>query len=168
MLSTLLIALGAAVVAAILLAVLERPRKWLVRQARRYWRAVSPRHHEGMVREIEHIAAELNAQASRHEETNLAVERLSAELSVQAGRQQEARLAIERIAATLTERACMEEGNPDDEYRDDHYRWFTGDPDANIDYRRKQQRDLARLYPQRYNEAKDAVERLLKDSDNQG
>jgi hypothetical protein len=55
------------------------------------------------------------------------------------------RLAIERIASELTMRRCMEEGNPDDEYRDDFYRWFTGDPDANVDYERKQQRDLERL-----------------------
>ena len=32
----------------------------------------------------------------------------------------------------------------DDEYSD-WYRWFTGDPDANVDYSRKQQRDLQRL-----------------------
>jgi hypothetical protein len=25
------------------------------------------------------------------------------------------------------------------------YRWFTGDPEANVDYKRKQQRDLERL-----------------------
>jgi hypothetical protein len=53
--------------------------------------------------------------------------------------------AIERIAAHLTRRLCDEEGNPDDEYRSDLYRWFTGDADANIDYSRKQQRDLERL-----------------------
>jgi hypothetical protein len=53
--------------------------------------------------------------------------------------------AIERIAAELTQRMCNEEGNPDEEYRSDLYRWFTGDPDANVDYRRKQQRDLERL-----------------------
>lgn len=109
MLSDVLIPLGAALVAAILLALLERPREWIVRQARRLWLAASPRQHEAT------------------------------------------RLAIERIAATLTERACMEEGNPDDEYRDDLYRWFTGDPDANIDYSRKQQRDQERLKQGFYN-----------------
>jgi hypothetical protein len=103
MLSTLLIALAAAIVAAILLAVLERPRKWIVREARRIWLAISPRQHE------------------------------------------QTRLAIERIAAVLTERICYDEGNPDDEYRDDWYRWLTGEPDANVDYSRKQQRDLERL-----------------------
>jgi hypothetical protein len=53
--------------------------------------------------------------------------------------------AIERIAAELAQRRYDEEGNPDDEYRSDWYRWFTGDPDANVDYQRKQQRDLERL-----------------------
>lgn len=53
--------------------------------------------------------------------------------------------AIERIAAQLTQRLCDEEGNPDEEYRSDLYRWFSGDPDADIDYSRKQQRDLERL-----------------------
>ena len=53
--------------------------------------------------------------------------------------------AIERIAAELTQRRCDEEGNPDDEYREDFWRWFTGDPDANVDYSRKQQRDQERL-----------------------
>lgn len=52
--------------------------------------------------------------------------------------------AIERIAAELAELRCRNEGNPDDEYRSDWYRWFTGDPDANVDYSRKQQRDLER------------------------
>lgn len=54
-------------------------------------------------------------------------------------------LAIERIDFDLTERRCQEEGNPDDEFRDDWCRWFTGDPDANVDYKRKQQRDRERL-----------------------
>jgi hypothetical protein len=53
--------------------------------------------------------------------------------------------AIERIAAELAQRRYNEEGNPDDEYYADWYRWFTGDPDANIDYERKQQRDIERL-----------------------
>ncbi|MGH3219636.1 MAG: hypothetical protein ACRDPY_13165 [Streptosporangiaceae bacterium] len=53
--------------------------------------------------------------------------------------------AIERIAAELTQLRCVQEGNPDEEYRSDWYRWFTGDPNANVDYSRKQQRDLERL-----------------------
>jgi len=53
--------------------------------------------------------------------------------------------AIERIAVELAQRKCDEEGNPDDEYWSDWYRWFTGDQDANVDYGRKQQRDLERL-----------------------
>jgi hypothetical protein len=55
------------------------------------------------------------------------------------------RRAIERIAAELAQRRCDHEGNPDDEYYSDFYRWFTGDPDANVDYSRKQQRDRERL-----------------------
>ena len=109
MLSDVLIPLGAAIVAAIFLAMLKRPREWIVRQARRLWLAVSPRQHEAT------------------------------------------RLAVERIAAHLTAQACASEGNPDDEYRDDLYRWFTGDPDANIDCSRKQQRDLERLKQGFYN-----------------
>jgi hypothetical protein len=53
--------------------------------------------------------------------------------------------AIERIAAELAERRSSQEGNPDDEYWSDWYRWFCGDPDANVDYSRKQRRDLDRL-----------------------
>jgi hypothetical protein len=53
--------------------------------------------------------------------------------------------AIERIAAELTQRKCWEEGNPDDEYESDWYRWFTGDPEANVDYSRKQERDAERI-----------------------
>lgn len=109
MLGDFLIPFGAAIVAAVLLALLERPREWIVRQSRRVRNVLSLRRHEAM------------------------------------------QLAIARIAAELTERACREEGNPDDEYRDDLYRWFTGDPDANIDYSRKQQRDLERLKQGFYN-----------------
>jgi hypothetical protein len=53
--------------------------------------------------------------------------------------------AIERIAAELAQRRCDQEGNPDDEFWSDWYRWFTGDPDANMDYERKQRRDLERM-----------------------
>lgn len=60
-------------------------------------------------------------------------------------RQEDTQRAIERIAAELAQRKCDEEGNPDDEYRSDWYSWFTGDPDANVDYRRKQQRDREHL-----------------------
>jgi hypothetical protein len=60
-------------------------------------------------------------------------------------RHEDMQRANERIAATLAYRANMEDGNPDDEYYEDLYRWFSGDPDANIDYSRKQQRDLERL-----------------------
>jgi hypothetical protein len=60
-------------------------------------------------------------------------------------RHEDMQRAIDRIAAELAARRCGQEGNPDDEYRDDWYRWFTGDPDANVDYERKQRRDLERL-----------------------
>ena len=60
-------------------------------------------------------------------------------------RRENTQRAIERIAAQLTQRLCDEEGNPDEEYRSDLYRWFTGDPDADIDYSRKQQRDREHL-----------------------
>ena len=66
-------------------------------------------------------------------------------LAVSPRQTEETRLAIERTAAVLTGRICQMEGNPDNEYRDDWYRWLTGDPDANVDCSRKQQRDKERL-----------------------
>jgi len=71
------------------------------------------------------------------------VQRLQLRLYLQ--RRQDTQRAIEHIAAELAERRCIQEGNPDDEYWSDWYRWFCGDPDANVDYSRKQQRDLERL-----------------------
>jgi hypothetical protein len=53
--------------------------------------------------------------------------------------------AIERIATELTQRRYWEDGNLDDELWSDWYRWFTGDPDANVDYKRKQERDKVRF-----------------------
>ena len=57
--------------------------------------------------------------------------------------------AIDRIAAELAQRRCDDEGNLDEEYWLDWYRWFTrwftGDPTADVGYRRKQERDLDRL-----------------------
>jgi hypothetical protein len=62
---------------------------------------------------------------------------------------EDTRRAIERIAAELAQRRCDDEGNLDEEYWLDWYRWFTrwftGDPTADVGYRRKQERDLDRL-----------------------
>jgi hypothetical protein len=58
---------------------------------------------------------------------------------------EDTKLAIQRIAAELASSRCSQEGNPDDEFYDDWYRWFTGDSAANVDYSRKQQRDQVRL-----------------------
>jgi hypothetical protein len=60
-------------------------------------------------------------------------------------RRENSQRAVERIAAELAQRRSDQEGNPDEEYHSDWYRWFTGDPDANVDYSRKQQRDLEHL-----------------------
>ena len=68
-----------------------------------------------------------------------------AQLRLYLRHRQDTARAIERIAAELAQRRCDQEGNPDDEYYSDWYKWFTGDPDANVDYSRKQQRDLERL-----------------------
>jgi len=68
-----------------------------------------------------------------------------AQLRLYLQRREDTQRAIERIAVALAQRQCDEEGNPDDEYWSDWYRWYTGDPDANVDYKRKQQRDLERL-----------------------
>lgn len=53
--------------------------------------------------------------------------------------------AMERQAEYLTQEVYSREGNPDDEFWSDWLRWFNGDPDANVDYERKQQRDIERL-----------------------
>jgi hypothetical protein len=68
-----------------------------------------------------------------------------ARLRLNLQRRESTQRAIEWIAAELAQRRCSQEGNPDDEYRSDWYRSFCGDPDANIDYSRKQQRDVERL-----------------------
>jgi hypothetical protein len=60
-------------------------------------------------------------------------------------RRQRVDLAIERMAWELTQRRCDQDGNPDDEFRSDWFRWFSGDRDANVDYSRKQERDEERL-----------------------
>lgn len=60
-------------------------------------------------------------------------------------RRENMQCAIERIAVELAQRRCGQDGNPDEEFYSDWYRWFTGDPDANVDYGRKQQRDLERM-----------------------
>jgi hypothetical protein len=66
-------------------------------------------------------------------------------LALSPRRHEDMHRAIERIAATLAHQINQQDGNPDDEYYEDLYRWFTGDPNANIDYSRKQQRDRERL-----------------------
>jgi uncharacterized protein YecA (UPF0149 family) len=75
--------------------------------------------------------------------TRMLIRRVQMRLYLQ--HREDTRRAIERIAEELAQHRCDEEGNPDEEYRSDWYRWFTGDPDANVDYRRKQERDLERL-----------------------
>jgi hypothetical protein len=52
---------------------------------------------------------------------------------------------MERQAVEQTRLRCREDGNPDDEFESDWYRYYTGDPDADVDYRRKQQRDAERF-----------------------
>jgi DNA-nicking Smr family endonuclease len=54
-------------------------------------------------------------------------------------------LAVERLAAMETQRRCAEDGNPDEEFRSDWQRYYTGDLEANVDYRRKQERDVERM-----------------------
>lgn len=100
---TWLLALLAAVVVAIVIAALKRPREWAKRMAQRIRLAISLRRHEDMER------------------------------------------AIERIADVMAQQVCRADGNPDDELYSDWYRWLTGDPDANVDYARKQRRDRERL-----------------------
>jgi hypothetical protein len=108
----------AAAILTVLGLVLKRPRATLAAWTR------------GLIRRVK-----LRLYLQYREDTQRAIERI----------EEDAQRAIERIAAELAERRCQQEGNPDDEYRSDWYRWFTGDPDANVDYRRKQQRDRERL-----------------------
>jgi hypothetical protein len=72
-----------------------------------------------------------------------------AQLRLYLQHQEDTKRAIERIAAELAQRRCDDEGNLDEEYWLDWYRWFTrwftGDPTADVGYRRKQERDLDRL-----------------------
>jgi hypothetical protein len=117
MTTDIVLAIVAAIIVAIAAALLTRPGRAAHQFMVRVRTAMSLRRHEDMWEAIERIAAE-------HED-------------MQRG--------IQRIAAELAMRRCTEEGNPDDEYRDDFYRWFTGDPDANVDYARKQQRDRERF-----------------------
>ncbi len=64
---------------------------------------------------------------------------------VSPGRHEDQERAIERMAHEFAMRRCQEDGNPDDELYSDWLRWFKGDPAANVDYKRKQQRDMDRL-----------------------
>ena len=60
-------------------------------------------------------------------------------------------LAVARIAAELTQRLCDEEGNPDDEYRcRTCCAGSLATRPANVDYSRKQDRDLARVRDGQY------------------
>ena len=53
-------------------------------------------------------------------------------LRISRRRQESERLArsADRIAVLLASRQNQEDGNPDDEYFADWYRWLSGDPDA--------------------------------------
>ena len=125
--------------------ILRRPRRWVVRTGQRAWESISPRQHERDRAEITSLSADL-AGLREAQTSNLAIiDRQSAELAELRARSDQAELAAARVAAHLTEDLCRAEGNPDDEYRADLDAWFRGDPDANIDYSRKQARDMARL-----------------------
>jgi hypothetical protein len=67
MLNAFWLAVAAAVVVAVATALLERPREWTLRTARRVRRALSPRRHEDMQRAIERIAAELASRRYQEE-----------------------------------------------------------------------------------------------------
>src|ERR1700751_3086807 len=70
-------------------------------------------------------------------------------LRISRRRQESERLArsADRIAVLLASRQNQEDGNPDDEYFADWYRWLSGDPDADpfeAFIQRKQRRDVAK------------------------
>jgi hypothetical protein len=72
-----------------------------------------------------------------------------ASLRVSRRRQETERLArsSDRMAVLLASRQNQEDGNPDDEFFADWYRWLSGDPDADsfeIFIQRKKLRDVAK------------------------
>jgi hypothetical protein len=136
MVSTLVYAVVAAIVVGVIWWALARPRSLAGRWVRRGWWWLSERasqeRDEAISRRVEEINTALNSKIEAvHDQLLRRVEKLE--------------LAVARIAEDLAGRQCAEEGNPDDEFRSDWQRWFAGDPTANVDYSRKQERDLAGL-----------------------
>jgi hypothetical protein len=138
MITDLVYALVAAVIVAVFGWALARPRSAAGRWLRHTWWwlfvRIGQEHDEVISKHVDNVERALNARISS----------LEAALTERADAFER---SIARIAAELAQRRCDQEGNPDDEFYSDWNRWFTGDPDANVDYSRKQQRDLARLRP---------------------
>lgn len=141
MVSTLVYAVVAAIVVGVVWWVLARPRSLAGRWLRRGWWwlfvRTSQERDDAISMGVEEIDSALNAKVEAlHDQMVHRIETVER--------------AVARIAAELAERICDEEGNPDDEFRSDWQRWFAGDPTANVDYSRKQERDLASLRDRHY------------------
>lgn len=134
--TALIYAIIAAIVVGILSWTLAKPRSLVRRWLRHAWWwlfvRTSQERDEALNKRIDEIHGALNDKIDALE---VAVTKRLATVE----------RAVTRISAELAQRQCNEEGNPDDEYYSDWYHWFNGDPDANVDYSRKQERDLARL-----------------------
>jgi hypothetical protein len=134
--TALVYAIVAAIVVGVLSWALAKPRSLAGRWLRHAWWwlfvRTSQEHDEALNKRVDEIHEALNDKIG------------ALEVSI-TKRLDTVERAVIRISTELAQRQCSEEGNPDDEYYSDWYRWFSGDPDANVDYSRKQERDLARL-----------------------
>jgi hypothetical protein len=125
--------------------VFGRPRRWARGQLTRTWAAVSPRQHEQDRQETAQLAARVAELTEQRAEDLVLIGRQAAQLEELRAWREGADRARARVATELARQYCDHEGNPDDEYRTDHEAWFRGDAGADVDYSRKQARDLARL-----------------------
>lgn len=136
MVAGLVYALIAAVIVGLLTWALAKPRSLAGRWLRHAWwwlfLRIGQQRDEAISKHVDEVEHTLNAK----------IDALDVALT---GRLDTVERSMARIAAELAQRRCDQEGNPDDEFYSDWYQWFSGDPDANVDYSRKQARDLARL-----------------------
>lgn len=106
---------------------------------------VSVRAHEDQARAIDQIAQDVASSGVALSQVTNKLGDLQLRIRMVESKTATLELAITRIGEELASRRCSQEGNPDDEFYSDWFRWFIGDPDANVDYSRKQQRDRERL-----------------------
>jgi hypothetical protein len=133
MITALVYALIAAVIVGLFGWAVAKPRSVAGRWLRRaWWWLFSRKGDEAITKRVDEIERILDGR----------IDTLEVALTERIGTLER---SVERIATELAQRRCDQEGNLDDEYYSDWYRWFIDDPDADVDYSRKQKRDLARL-----------------------